>query len=134
MFNSFSNSDNIEEIGRNTSEHMFIKGACNVSMNMVILSFSYSGGSTWVANSLHLYALKVSELFFVIFYSCILSGTMSILYLYCFKKASTKSFHDEIRVGSRCIYQFNATPPNYPESNESEVFHCSRELPSSYNT
>jgi len=81
-------------------------------MNMVVISFSCNGGSTWAANSLHLcaYSLKVSALFFVIFCNCILFGAMSILYLYCFRKASTRSFQERMQASSKCIYQFNAFP------------------------
>jgi len=36
--------------------------------------------------------------------NCIVSGAMSMLYLYCLMKASTKSFHDRILTGSKFMY------------------------------
>ena len=64
-----------------------------VSTNQSASSFSVKGGSTWDAVPLHLwaYSLNDSESFWDMLKSCLLSGARSMLYLYCWIKASARS-------------------------------------------
>lgn len=52
-----------------------------------------------------LFNLKLSVLFFFMFWSSVRSGAMSMLYLYCLKKASARSFHLRCRYGIGLIHK-----------------------------
>ncbi len=71
-------------------------GAFNVSINREQSSLSITGGYTSAAFSLHLwaYSLKLSLSFCTRFWRSLLMGATSQLNLYCFRKASAKSFQE----------------------------------------
>jgi len=89
---------------------MVKKGVLNVLKNKLVPSFSNNRGSTNAIFSSHLwvYSQIVSLFPISIIKRLDMHGSMSMLNLYCFINAPTKSFHPQISVLLSLMYHFNA--------------------------
>jgi len=81
-------------------------------VNRVTISFFNKSGCTCIALFFHLwaYSITISLLPISITIKLVRSGAMSILNLYCLKKALARSFHFLTLVLSKVIYQLNTEP------------------------
>ena len=110
-FNSFSDPYNIIEFMSWVSHYMLIYGDLKMVKNITIFVY-ISGGWACVFLSHHLcaYALTNSWFLFFLTIRLFLSGAISTLILYCYKKVSAISLHLLILALSNLIYQCKVDP------------------------
>lgn len=101
-------------------------------MNVRTISSSVMGGSTLVANFLHLFAyvLWSSDGFLLVPSNVVLLGASSQLYSYCLIKAVDKSIQDLISSGFKLEYQSNASPSRLSGNKRTGRFSSSIGFPS----